>query len=233
MQVSVESGEGLEKRLIVDLPAERLTAEVDKRLKQLARTVRMDGFRPGKVPMRVIQQRFGAQVRQEAAGELVQSTFFEAATQEKLRPAGEPKIEIREPGADGDFGYTATFEVMPEISLGDPSGLSVKRPTAEVADTDVDAMIEKLRTQRTTWNKVDRAAQDGDTVRIDFKGFVHGEAFEGGSAEDVPLRLGSGAMVAGFEAGLIGATSGENRTLEVSFPDDYRAEQLRGQAATF
>lgn len=233
MQVTVESGEGLEKRLSVELPGDRVAAEVDKKLQQLARTVRMDGFRPGKVPMRVIKQRFGAQVRQEVYGDMIQETFYEAANQENLRPAGEPKIELREAAAGDGFGYTATFEVMPEVSLADCTALAVKRPVSEVQESDVDAMIEKLRRQRMTWNDVDRPAQDGDTVRIDFKGYIDGEAFEGGTAEDVPLRLGSGAMVDGFESGLIGAASGETRTLEVTFPADYRAEKLAGKAATF
>ncbi|MFM1891484.1 MAG: trigger factor, partial [Pseudomonadota bacterium] len=233
MQVTVESGEGLEKRLSVELPAEQVSAAVDKKLQQLARSVRLDGFRPGKVPLRVIKQRFGQQVRQEVYGDIIQATFYEAAQQQDLRPAGEPKIELRDEAGEGGFGYTATFEVVPEVAVGDLSALSVKRPTAVVTDGDVDAMIEKLRAQRTTWNEVQRPAQDGDTVHIDFKGFIDGEAFEGGSAENVPLRLGSGAMIEGFEAGLVGASAGEARTLEVKFPDDYRATKLAGKAATF
>jgi trigger factor len=233
MQVNVEAGEGLEKRLKVDLPAERLDREVDKRLQQLARTVRMDGFRPGKVPLRVVRQRFAARVREEVAGDLVQATFLEAAAQEKLRPAGAPRIEIHDAGTEGGFAYTATFEVVPEVSVANADQLEVKRPAAEVTDADVDAMIEKLRSQRTTWSRVERAAQDGDTVKIDFTGYVDGEAFEGGAAEDVPLRLGSGAMIEGFESGLIGAAEGEERKLEVKFPDDYRAERLKGKEATF
>lgn len=233
MQVTVESGEGLEKRLSVELPAEQVSAAVDKKLQQLARTVRLDGFRPGKVPLRVIKQRFGQQVRQEVYGDMIQASFYEAAQQQDLRPAGEPKIELRDEAGEGGFRYTATFEVVPEVAVGDLSALSIKRPTAVVTDGDVDAMIEKLRAQRTTWNEVQRPAQDGDTVHIDFKGFIDGEAFEGGSAENVPLRLGSGAMIEGFEAGLVGASAGEARTLEVKFPDDYRATKLAGKAATF
>ena len=233
MQVSVESGEGLEKRLLVDLPADRVNAEMDKKLKDLARHVRLDGFRPGKVPMRTIRQRFGEQVRQEAYGTLIQETLYEAASQEKLMPAGEPQIELREAAEEGGLGYTATFEVMPEIKVGDLSGQTVTRPTAEVAESDIDAMIEKLRKQRTVWNDVDRGANDGDTVHIDFKGTIDGEAFDGGSAENVPLVLGSGSMIEGFESGLLGAKGGDERTLELKFPDDYRAEHLAGKAATF
>lgn len=233
MQVSVESGEGLERRLMVDLPAERVTAEMDKKLKDLARHVRLDGFRPGKVPMRTIKQRFGEQVRQETFGNLIQETLYEAASQQQLMPAGEPKVELREAAEEGGLGYTAVFEVVPEIALADLAGETVVKPTADVADSDVDAMIEKLRSQRTTWTDVDRAAGDGDTVHMNFKGMIDGEVFEGGTAEDVPLVLGSGAMVEGFESGLLGAKAGDQRTLDVTFPDDYRATHLAGKAATF
>lgn len=233
MQVTVEAGEGLEKRLSVELPAERVSVEVEKKLNQLARTVRLDGFRPGKVPMRVIKQRFGAQVRQEIFGDLIQATFFEAATKENLRPAGEPKIELQDDTAEGGFTYTAIFEVMPEIELADPGALQIKRPVAEVTEGDVDAMINKLRDQRTTWNDVERAAQDGDTVHIDFTGYLDGEEFEGGSADNAPLKLGSGSMIDGFEAGLLGAMAGEPRSLQLKFPDDYRAEKLAGKEVRF
>jgi trigger factor len=233
MQVSVESGEGLEKRLLVDLPAERVSAEMDKKLRDLARHVRLDGFRPGKVPMRTIKQRFGEQVRQETYGALIQETLYEAASQEKLMPAGEPQVELREAAEEGGLGYTATFEVMPEIKVADLAGQSLSRPRAEVTESDIDAMLDKLRKQRTTWNEVERGAQDGDTVHMDFRGMVDGEVFEGGSAENVPLLLGSGSMIEGFESGLLGAKAGDERTLEVKFPEDYRAEHLAGKDATF
>lgn len=233
MQVSVESGEGLEKRLMVDLPAERVAAVMDKKLKDLARHVRLDGFRPGKVPMRTIKQRFGEQVRQEAYGALIQETLYEAANQQQLMPAGEPQIELREAAEDGGLGYTAVFEVMPEVKVGDLSGQVVKRATAEVSESDIDDMIEKLRKQRRVWNDVERGANDGDTVYMDFKGMIDGEVFEGGTAENVPLILGSGAMIEGFEAGLLGAKAGDERTIEAKFPDDYRAHHLAGKNATF
>jgi trigger factor len=233
MQVSVESGEGLERRLLVDLPADRVNAEMDKKLKDLARHVRLDGFRPGKVPMRTIKQRFGDQIRQETYGNLIQETLYEAASQEQLMPAGEPKVELRDAAEEGGLGYTAIFEVMPEIALADLGDATVSRPVAEVGDDDVDAMIEKLRKQRTTWGDVERGANDGDTVHMDFKGMIDGEIFEGGTAEDVPLVLGSGAMIDGFESGLLGAKPGDERTLEVTFPADYRAEHLAGKDAVF
>lgn len=233
MQVSVESGEGLEKHLRVDLPAERVTAAIEKKLQEISRTVRMDGFRPGKVPMRVVKQRFGNQVRQEAYGDLIQSTFYEAASKENLHPAGEPSIQLHDDQENGQFSYTATFEVMPEIKLAPMEDVTVKRPVASVTDGDVEEMIDRLRKQRTTWNEVEREAQDGDNLQIDFKGYIDGELFDGGSADNVPLVLGSGSMIEGFESGLVGAKSGESRTLDISFPEDYRAEKLAGKAARF
>jgi len=233
MQVSVESGEGLERRLLVDLPKERVETEVEKKLTELAKNIRLDGFRPGKVPVRVVRQRFGDQVRQEVYGDLIQATFYEAAEQSNVAPVGDPSIELRDAAEEGGLSYTATFQVMPEIELADLSGKEVVKPVAEVTEADVDEMIDKLRRQRQSWEEVDRAAQDGDTVHIDFKGFIDGEAFEGGSAEDVPLVLGSGSMIDGFESGLLGAKAGETRTVEVTFPEDYRAEHLAGKPASF
>lgn len=233
MQVSVESGEGLEKRMLVDLPAGRVSEVVEQKLRELARHVRLDGFRPGKVPMRTLRQRFGEQVRQEAYGTLIQETLYEAASQQKLMPAGEPRVELRDATEEGGLGYTATFEVMPEIAIGDLSGQSVARVVAEVTESDIGDMIEKLRKQRTVWNDVDQGAQDGDTVHIDFKGTIDGETFDGGSADNVPLVLGSGSMIDGFESGLLGAKAGDERILDVTFPDDYRATHLAGKPASF
>lgn len=148
-------------------------------------------------------------------------------------PAGEPQIELREVAEEGGLGYTATFEVMPEISLGDLAGQTLTRPVAEVTEGDIDEMVEKLRQQRTVWNDVERPAKDGDTVHMDFTGKIDGEVFEGGAAENTPLVLGSGSMIEGFESGLLGAGAGETRTLEVKFPDDYRAQHLAGKEAVF
>lgn len=231
MQVSVESGEGLQRRMTVEVPAERINQAVESRLKSLARTVRLDGFRPGKVPVKILRQRFGERARQEAYGELVQSTFHEAAVQQQLQPAGEPAIEIKE-GAD-TFGYVAEFEVMPEISVADLGDATIERQVAEVSDSDVEAMLEKLRRQRTTWNTVDRAVQNDDRVTVSFVGRIDGEAFEGGTAENVPLVIGSGMMIEGFEQGIVGAKAGEQRTVDATFPDDYRVEHLAGKTASF
>ena len=232
MQVSVESVQGLERRMTVELPAEQVEQAVEKRIQRIARSVRLDGFRPGKAPLRVVRQRFGEQARREAYGELIQTSFEEAATQEKLRLVAEPKIELKD-AEGGALGYVATFEVMPEVSLNDLSGAMVKRPTARVEEADVDTMIDSLRRQRTNWVEVDRPAQDGDTAQISFKGSIDGEVFPGGSADHVPLMLGSGSMIPGFEAGLVGAAKGEVRTLDLTFPADYRVASLAGKAAVF
>ncbi|MGV6827370.1 MAG: trigger factor [bacterium] len=231
MQVSVESGEGLERRLSVELPAEQVDKAVNEKLQSLSRTVRLDGFRPGKVPMRVLKQRFGQQVRGEVYGDLIQQTFYEAAAGEDLAPAGEPHIEVKDDGEN--FSYTATFEVLPAIEVAAMDGVSISRPVSSVEDSDVDAMIDKLRRQRTIWNDVERASQDGDTVWIDFEGKIDGEVFDGGSAENVPLVLGSGAMIEGFESGLLGASKEEARTLYLTFPEEYRAEHLAGKDVVF
>jgi len=232
MQVSVESVQGLERRMTVEVPAEQVEQAVEKRLQRIARSVRLDGFRPGKAPLRVVRQRFGEQARREAYGELIESSFQEAANQEKLRLAAEPRIELKE-AEGGALGYVATFEVMPEVTLNDLAGATLKRPVAAVEESDVDAMIESLRRQRTQWVEVERPAQDGDTVQISFKGSIDGEAFPGGAADHVPLTLGSGSMIPGFESGLVGAAKDETRTLELTFPADYRVATLAGKAAAF
>jgi trigger factor len=231
MQVSVETLEGLQRKMTVQLPAEKVNEIVDNKLRTIAKQVRLDGFRPGKVPLKVVRQRFGDHARQEAYGELIQSTFYEAASGEKLNPAGEPSIEVRDD--DSGFSYTAEFEVVPEVTLNDLSGATLERMTAEVSDADVDDMIEKLRKQRVTWNKVERAAQDGDQVTVSFIGKVDGEEFEGGSAQNVPIELGAGRMIEGFEQGLLGASAGDERTVHLSFPDDYQAAHLAGKPASF
>jgi len=234
MQVSVESSEGLERRMTVELPAERVDEAVEKRLKEVARTIKLDGFRPGKVPMSVVRKQFKNDVRQEVFGDLVQSTYFEALTQEELVPAGEPSaIEPADSGDGEGMAYTAVFEVMPEVVLNDLGDVKVTRTVAEVTDPDLDEMIEKLRQQRTTWNVVDREAQNEDQATVNFKGFIDGEAFEGGSADSVPLVLGSGRMIPGFEDGIAGMKAGDEKTLELTFPEEYHSEDLKGAAVEF
>lgn len=232
MQVSVTSAEGLQRSMTVELPADKIQQEVHQRLKNMAGQVRMDGFRPGKVPFGVVQKRYGQQVRSEVESEMVRSSFYEAVQQEELRPAGTPKIET---GASDDekLTFTATFEVYPEVSVNVPSDLTVEKPAVEVTDGDVDAMFDKLREQRATWEVVERAAEDGDKVVMDFVGKVDGEAFEGGAANDFELELGSKRFIEGFESKLVGASAGESRDVEVSFPEDYQAKELAGKPAVF
>ncbi len=232
MQVSVESGEGLERRLTVALPADQVEAEVDKRLKQIGRTAKLDGFRPGKVPMSILRRNFGGQVLQEVYGHMIETSYHQAIQQEKLSPAGLPKIEPKEATEEGLFSYVATVEVMPEITLAKLEG-TINRPVAEVVEQDIDDMIEKLRKQRVTWNAVERAAAEGDQVKISFKGMIDGEAFEGGSAENVPLVLGSKRMIEGFEAGVVGMVKSDKRSIELKFPEDYRVAELAGKPVTF
>jgi trigger factor len=230
MQVSIESGEGLERRMRVELPADQVQRAVEQKLQNLSTTVRMDGFRPGKVPLRLVRQRFGKSVRQEVIGDMIQSSFFEAARKQEVKPAGQPRIEDLDLDA---ASYVAVFEVVPQVILADLSAQEVKRPQVSVTDDDVQAMIEKLRRQRASWVVVERTAEEGDQLMISFKGLIDGEPFDGGSAEDVPVVLGSGSLLDGFESGLVGASSGDSRSLALTFPDDYRVAKLAGKAATF
>ena len=198
MQVSIETTSGLERRLTVGVPATRVDQEVDVRLQKAAKNVRIPGFRPGKVPMKVMRQRFGAGVRQEVLGEVMSQSFQEAVVQEQLRPAGQPSIEPRNLEAGKDLEYVATFEVFPDVETVEMSGFDVERPQAEVADEDIDNIIEVFRKQRGSWEVVERAAQQGDKVVIDYNGTRDGEPFDGGSAEGSDLELGSGRMIPGF-----------------------------------
>lgn len=232
MQVSVTSTEGLERRLTVEVPAERVEKEVVQRLKGLAGRVRLDGFRPGKVPMKVMEKRYGAQVRQEVQADVMQHSFYEAIEQESLRPAGSPKLELGESDSE-KFEFSAIFEVYPEVKVEVPSDLVISKPTVAVQDSDVDGMIEKLRGQRTSWEAADRAAENGDQVVIDFLGKVDGEAFAGGEAKAYPLELGSGRFIPGFEEQLVGAKAGDNVNVDVTFPESYQSEDLAGKAAVF
>ncbi|MBG7600977.1 MAG: trigger factor [Gammaproteobacteria bacterium] len=231
MQVSVETLEGLKRRMTVELPIEQVNEIVDNRLRSMAREMRLDGFRPGKVPLQVVRQRFGVHARQEAYGELIQKSYYEALGEQKLHAVGDPAIDIKD--EKDAFIYVAEFEVVPELIISDLGGAELERPVAELLDSDVDGMIEKLRQQRVTWNKVERAAQDGDQLMISFVGKIDDEEFEGGSAVKVPLVLGSGSMIDGFEQGLLGASEGDERSVETTFPDDYQAQHLAGKAAVF
>ncbi|MEN8640575.1 trigger factor [Pseudomonas sichuanensis] len=233
MQVSVENTSALERRMTIAVPAERVENEVNKRLQQTARRAKVAGFRPGKVPMSVIRQRFEADARQEAFGDLVQASFYEAIVEQKLNPAGAPAVEPKSFEKGKDLEFVAIFEVFPEFTVSGLESISVERLSAEVADADLDKMLDVLRKQNTRFEAVERAAQNDDQVNIDFVGKIDGEAFAGGSAKGTQLVLGSGRMIPGFEEGLVGAKAGEERVVNVTFPEDYQNLDLAGKAAEF
>ncbi|GAA5121095.1 trigger factor [Alloalcanivorax gelatiniphagus] len=233
MQVSVETTSGLERRVTVGVPAEKVDSAVENKLREAQKSVRLDGFRPGKVPMREVKRRFGAAVRNEVLADVMRESFLEAVEQEKLQPAGMPGFEATKNVAGEDLEFIATFEVFPQVEVVAFDAIEVEKPVAEVTDADVDEMIETLRQQRAEFEDVDRAAETGDRVNIDFKGLKDGEAFEGGSAEGHDLELGSGQMIPGFEDGIVGMKAGEEKDIDVTFPEDYQAEELKGQAVVF
>lgn len=233
MQVSVESGQGLERKLKVEVPAETVNTEVENRLKSMLGRVRIDGFRPGKVPMKVVRQHYGTQVFHEVAGEMIERSFRDALMQENLRPAGEPAIDTPGLVQGQALAYTATFEIYPEVELAPVADLSIETVTAQVTEADVDNMVETLRKQRASWAAVERAAAEGDRVTVNFKGTIDGEAFDGGSADGVPIVIGSGSMIPGFEEQLKGLAADAVTTIKVPFPDDYAAKHLAGKQAEF
>jgi len=233
MQVSVESISKLERRMQVQVPAERVSQEVAARLQNLSRTARLKGFRPGKAPIKVIRQQFGVQVHREVIGELLQSSFAEAVSEKQLSPAGNPRIEPQSVGEGQDLRYVATFEVIPEVALQPMETLELERVTSEVTESDIDAMIERLRRQQMKYSPVTRAAVSGDKVSIDFLGKIDGVEFAGGKGENIGVVLGEGRMLPELEQGLIGATAGDHRDISVSFPADYRATELAGKTAIF
>jgi len=233
MQVTVESTGKLERRMRVELPAERIEKEVDTRLKSVGKTAKIKGFRPGKVPAKVVKQRYGQQIREEVLSELMKQSYSDAVQQENLNPAGGPQIETE--GADDgkSFTYVATFEVMPEIELQGLDKIKVEKPEIDIGDSDLDDMIENLRKQKATWTEVDRDSVDGDRVTVDFSGELKGELIDGGQGKDVPVILGQGQMLPDFEKGLTGIRSGDEKTFKVKFPKDYHAEDLQGQKVNF
>ncbi len=233
MQVSVETTSGLQRQLTVTVPAERIDTDVEKQVVQQARTRRMDGFRPGKVPAKVIKRMYGDAIRYEVLNRVVQETFYEAVQQESLMPAGAPSIEFKTDKEGEDFAYVATFDVYPEIELKDLAGVEVEKATASIKAADVKNMIDTLRKQQGTFKATRGMVKEGFQVNIDFEGFVDGEAFEGGKAEGQDLVIGSGSMIPGFEDGIIGKKKGEEFDVEVTFPEEYQSEALAGKAATF
>ncbi len=233
MRVSVETTSGLERKLTVGVPAEEVDSAVDKKLAEAAQNVRLPGFRPGKVPMSVMKQRFGPGVRQEVLGDVINQSFQEAVMTESLRPAGQPSIEAKSVESGKDIEYVATFEIYPTVSLNEIKDFEVTRLSCEIGESDVNDIIEVFQKQQGQLVDMDRAAEGGDTLTIDFEGFKDGEAFEGGSGTDTALELGSGRMIPGFEDGLVGASAGDERTLELTFPEDYHSEELKGAAVEF
>ena len=233
MQVSVETTEGLERKLTIAIPGDRVDTAVNARLQEAAQTIRLNGFRQGKVPLKVVKNKFGKGVRQEVVGELMNQTYFEAIAQESLKPAGQPRIEPTSMDEGKDVEFVAVFEVYPEIELPDFAAIKAERLVAEVSDDDIDEMIETLRKQRQTWVPVERAAADGDMVNIDYVGKKEGEEFQGGKAAGQNLVLGSERMIPGFEDGVIGKSAGDDFTLQLKFPDEYHSEELAGAEVEF
>ena len=233
MQVSVETTGALERRIEVSVPRERIEQAIDERLKRVSRTAKLKGFRPGKVPFKVVKQQFGAQVRQEVLSDLMQSSFAEAVTQQKLNPAAGPRIEPISVGPEQDLKYRATFEVFPEIELKGVEGIAVVRPAAEVTEADVDAMVLNLREQRPRFELVERESREGDRVTMDFEGQVDGAEFEGSKGADVAVLLGGGRMLKDFETGITGMKADERKQIDVPYPADYHNAALAGKVAKF
>ncbi|MDO6445691.1 trigger factor [Colwellia sp. 1_MG-2023] len=233
MQVSVETTQGLERKLTISVPADKIDVEVKNRLRQIAKTQRINGFRPGKVPPSVIQKRYGASVRQEIAGEVMQRNFVEAIIAEKINPAGRPQFVAKSNEDGKDLEFEATFEIYPEVEVKDVEKIKVERPAVEVTDKDLDEMFVTLQKQHQTWKENKRKTKKGDKLTIDFLGRVDGEEFEGGKAEGFELELGSNRMIPGFEKDIIGMKVGEEKTITVTFPEDYHAENLKGKEAEF
>jgi len=233
MQVSLSTVAGLERRLEVAVPAERVAAEIENRFKDIARTARLKGFRPGKAPLAVVRQQYASQVQSEVVGDLLRDSYAEAVSSQNLKPATDPRIEqlSAEPGSE--LRYVALIEVMPEFTLNPVSELKVERSSAEITDADLGAMLETMRKQRPDFVEVAREAGDGDRVTVDFEGRIDGEVFQGGSAQGFPFVIGQGRMLKEFEDGVRGAKAGEARTVPVNFPADYGSPQVAGKTAEF
>ncbi len=233
MQVSIEATSGLERKITVSLPEDKITDAVSNKLKELSRTTKIKGFRPGKVPMGIVQKKFGSQVRYEVVADLVQSSFYEAISKEKVRPAGNPNITEHNDKPGEGVEYTAIFEVYPEVSPVSLKGVKIEKTMVDISDENIDEMIETIRKQNHTWATVEQAAQSKDQVTIDFEGSIDGEAFDGGTGQAMPVEIGSNRMIAGFEDGLIGLKAGDDKVLNLTFPENYHAKDLANKAVEF
>lgn len=233
MQVSVETTSPIERVLTISVPAARIDDKVNAEVAKTAKTVRIDGFRKGKVPVSVVKKRFGQSIRMEALEQVMRDAYVEAIQAESINPAGMPAIEPKNIAEGADLEFVAKVEVYPTIELADASKIEVNRVVADVTEADVDTMLETLRKQNAEWSAVEREAKDGDQVTIDFEGFLGEEAFEGGAAQGHKLVLGSNSMIPGFEEGIVGIKAGEERTITVTFPENYQAEHLAGKEASF
>lgn len=233
MQVSVEQLEGLERRVTVQMPAETVDQQVQQRLQTTARQVRVDGFRPGKVPVKLVKRMYGEQVRKEVLSELLRSSLPEALEQEQLSPISTPDVHLVTVDEGADFEYQVTFEVFPKLELVGIAGQVIKRPVVEITETDVDTMVETLRKQRAEWHAVERDAADGDKVTLSFSATVDGESFPGNSGENVEMILGSQSMLPAFEQALLGRQAGSEFEFDMPFPQDHLAQELAGETAQF
>lgn len=234
MQVVLESPSALERQFTITIPTGDVETEFEANLAETAKRVRIDGFRPGKVPAKVVRQRYGQAIRQEIVSDLMEKSLGEALSEHDVKPIGQPKIDDVKFEEGSDFSFKATFEVFPELDPILVDGDEIEQTTCKVGAADIKEMIATLREQRKSWKESARAAsKEGDRVTINFEGFVDGEAFDGGKGEDHALVLGSGAMIPGFEDGIVGMKKGDSRDIEVTFPEDYQAEELKGKAATF
>ena len=233
MQVSVEATGNIQRKMTIEVPAERIDQEVDKRLKSMRGNVRMDGFRPGKVPLSIVKKTHGAGVYQDVASETIQSSFYDAVGQEKLRVVGLPDIEAKTFEYGKNIEFSATFDIYPEVDIASLEGTTITKQHAEITEKNVDDMIETLREQQKEWIDVDRAAKEGDLVTVDFKGLLDGESFEGGDADDFQVELGAGRMLKDFETALVGMSVGDEKVTDVTFPDDYQSENLQGKTVQF
>lgn len=232
MQAQLETLASLERRLNFAIPASDIEAAVEARLKRVARTARIQGFRPGKAPMKIVAANYGLQVREEVLGEQVESAFGKAVLEQNLRVAGYPRFEGQPAEAEA-FKFSATFEIYPEVAVGDLSGIELERPTLAVSDTEVDKTIEILRKQRTRFDRVERAAETGDRVIVDFKGVIDGEAFAGGSSDNYAFVAGQGQMLPEFDQAVIGMKEGDSKTFDLAFPEDYHGKDVAGKTAQF